>query len=149
MGSEMCIRDSGDITEASLWQTPLWGFGRTLQLEHPELGVRCVDLASESCGLDELLSELARNDGERQVSYRSGARHVARLAHVDAVASSASEFQLDPDASYLITGGLGALGLKVAEFFVARGAKYLVLSCLLYTSPSPRDATLSRMPSSA
>ena len=24
-----------------------------------------------------------------------------------------------------------------------------VLSCLLYTSPSPRDATLSRMPSSA
>ena len=26
---------------------------------------------------------------------------------------------------------------------------YLVFSCLLYTSPSPRDATLSRMPSSA
>ena len=25
----------------------------------------------------------------------------------------------------------------------------LVLNCLLYTSPSPRDATLSRMPSSA
>ena len=25
----------------------------------------------------------------------------------------------------------------------------LVLPCLLYTSPSPRDATLSRMPSSA
>ena len=26
---------------------------------------------------------------------------------------------------------------------------YLILICLLYTSPSPRDATLSRMPSSA
>ena len=26
---------------------------------------------------------------------------------------------------------------------------YLPYSCLLYTSPSPRDATLSRMPSSA
>ena len=26
---------------------------------------------------------------------------------------------------------------------------YDVSSCLLYTSPSPRDATLSRMPSSA
>ena len=25
----------------------------------------------------------------------------------------------------------------------------LVIACLLYTSPSPRDATLSRMPSSA
>ena len=27
--------------------------------------------------------------------------------------------------------------------------KQKVMSCLLYTSPSPRDATLSRMPSSA
>ena len=27
--------------------------------------------------------------------------------------------------------------------------KAILLSCLLYTSPSPRDATLSRMPSSA
>ena len=32
-----------------------------------------------------------------------------------------------------------ASGMRVSEFFV----------CLLYTSPSPRDATLSRMPSSA
>ena len=30
-----------------------------------------------------------------------------------------------------------------AEFFE------LIKTCLLYTSPSPRDATLSRMPSSA
>ena len=31
----------------------------------------------------------------------------------------------------------------------AAGVDALVRSCLLYTSPSPRDATLSRMPSSA
>ena len=31
----------------------------------------------------------------------------------------------------------------------SRGLKYLDDDCLLYTSPSPRDATLSRMPSSA
>ena len=35
--------------------------------------------------------------------------------------------------SRMARAGLGALGL----------------ACLLYTSPSPRDATLSRMPSSA
>ena len=38
------------------------------------------------------------------------------------------------------TGGLVSAGLAVADDFLA---------CLLYTSPSPRDATLSRMPSSA
>ena len=33
--------------------------------------------------------------------------------------------------------------------FKAKGGEKHSFSCLLYTSPSPRDATLSRMPSSA
>ena len=33
--------------------------------------------------------------------------------------------------------------------FVVSGSFYQYNICLLYTSPSPRDATLSRMPSSA
>ena len=41
----------------------------------------------------------------------------------------------------------------VTEFFPISSSGHLVLFedffCLLYTSPSPRDATLSRMPSSA
>ena len=32
---------------------------------------------------------------------------------------------------------------------IEKVAETLSMSCLLYTSPSPRDATLSRMPSSA
>ena len=32
---------------------------------------------------------------------------------------------------------------------VAEHENIIKISCLLYTSPSPRDATLSRMPSSA
>ena len=37
--------------------------------------------------------------------------------------------------------GIGSFGLEC----ISRGAK----NCLLYTSPSPRDGLLSRMPSSA
>ena len=37
--------------------------------------------------------------------------------------------------------------LSTEEFGLLRGGYYLV--CLLYTSPSPRDRTRSRMPSSA
>ena len=42
-------------------------------------------------------------------------------------------------------GEIIPLGLGVAR----QQARLTVLDCLLYTSPSPRDATLSRMPSSA
>ena len=51
---------------------------------------------------------------------------------------------------------LGINGLLVPEEFGGLGLDVLFaaaisesLGCLLYTSPSPRDATLSRMPSSA
>ena len=42
-----------------------------------------------------------------------------------------------------VSMGLGPM----LAIYQARYMKYLI--CLLYTSPSPRDATLSRMPSSA
>ena len=39
--------------------------------------------------------------------------------------------------------------LTTAIYLVRSGLEVSFISCLLYTSPSPRDATLSRMPSSA
>ena len=85
--------------------------------------------------------------------------------------------KMDTFQTALITGGNGNLGRLVAQQLSAKGIDVLCLdlpeteqknetfykniflgdvcdqdlvnSCLLYTSPSPRDATLSRMPSSA
>ena len=49
-------------------------------------------------------------------------------------------------------GDLGFLGLNKPVEFGGQGLDYsyaLMMACLLYTSPSPRDGLLSRMPSSA
>ena len=40
-------------------------------------------------------------------------------------------------------------GIYMANYFLPPGETFEYSICLLYTSPSPRDATLSRMPSSA
>ena len=39
--------------------------------------------------------------------------------------------------------------LQLFETAVGKYVEGEIITCLLYTSPSPRDATLSRMPSSA
>ena len=40
-------------------------------------------------------------------------------------------------------------GSRFVNDAIQRGAAALLMPCLLYTSPSPRDRTRSRMPSSA
>ena len=43
----------------------------------------------------------------------------------------------------------GKLVVKIAKIEDRKGINASVYNCLLYTSPSPRDGLLSRMPSSA
>ena len=59
----------------------------------------------------------------------------------------------EQDAARAIDAARAALPAWMNETAYARSAvlyrAYQLMLCLLYTSPSPRDATLSRMPSSA
>jgi myxalamid-type polyketide synthase MxaB len=58
----------------------------------------------------------------------SAFRYMAQAKHIGKIVISTQDIPLiRADAAYLITGGLGALGLKVAEWMVAEGAKNLVL----------------------
>ena len=45
--------------------------------------------------------------------------------------------------------GFDAYGLPAEQYAIQTGQHPEVTTCLLYTSPSPRDRTRSRMPSSA
>ena len=65
-------------------------------------------------------------------------RHMAQARHIGKVVISmdeetvevtvgAAEVAFDPDATYLITGGAGGLGLAVARWMVERGARHLAL----------------------
>ena len=58
--------------------------------------------------------------------------------------------QSNPD---VVVIGAGAAGLSASAELMRRGISFVCIegmnSCLLYTSPSPRDGLLSRMPSSA
>jgi len=117
-----------DAAQLSIWQSPLWGFGRTVQVEHPEFRCICVDLEVGGDDLAPLLDAVSRDDAEQQVAYRSGHRYVARLDQANLKPTIKAVFKLDREAAYLVTGGLGALGLEVAHFLVAAGARRLLLT---------------------
>ena len=119
-------------------QAPAWGLGKVMALEHPELWGGMLDLAPEapSQEAEQLLTEI--NDSqEDHLALREGQRYVARLVRRQAPKSQAVKLQ--SEGTYLITGGLGALGLKVAGWLVERGAKYLVLTSRRGASPQAQE----------
>jgi acyl transferase domain-containing protein/acyl carrier protein len=110
-------------------QAPLWGLGRVVALEHPERWGGLVDLGPGDGPAEEaaaLLEEIDGDDGEDQIARRDGRRLVARLARVAAPRASSPE--LHADAAYLVTGGLGGLGVKLGRWLVEQGADTIVLT---------------------
>jgi myxalamid-type polyketide synthase MxaE and MxaD len=109
---------------------PVWGLARTIALEHPELRCTRLDLDPNG-GADELrsLCDVCLADGpEQEIAFRSGALYVSRLVRspIRTIAPSDS-CSIRPDATYLITGAFGGIGLTVARWLVTRGARHLLL----------------------
>ncbi|ORW17621.1 beta-ketoacyl synthase [Mycobacterium nebraskense] len=112
----------------SIAQAPVWGMARTIEHEHPELRCTCVDL-SVGGGPEEvgaLFREVWADGRDGDVALRGGRRYVERLNHYDAPEPTET-VAFTEEATYLITGGLGALGLVVAKWMAEHGARHLVV----------------------
>jgi len=150
-----------------LTHSTLWGMGKVIGVEHPELNCVLLDLDANALVDDRvgaLCSELNRRTApgeasETQIAWRDGTRYVARLRRYEAydetvddetannetanseIANSeiannetansemaeAQTIAVRDNGTYLITGGLGGLGLLVAHWLAEQGAKHLVL----------------------
>jgi acyl transferase domain-containing protein/short-subunit dehydrogenase/acyl carrier protein len=110
-------------------QRSLWGMGRVIALEHPELWGGLFDLEdtiSEAC-INALFKKTTTQSKDDQISLdNNGICYVPRLKHHKMNATKV-ETIIKSDATYLITGGLGALGLLSADWLVRSGCKHLVL----------------------
>jgi acyl transferase domain-containing protein/SAM-dependent methyltransferase/NAD(P)-dependent dehydrogenase (short-subunit alcohol dehydrogenase family)/acyl carrier protein len=109
----------------------LWGLGRVIATEHPELkpvriDVDGIDMAAPAAEL------LGGNPAETQIAWRGGERFILRLTRHAAKDRSLAALWFRADASYLVTGGLGGLGIETARRMVERGARRL---CLVARKP--------------
>lgn len=119
-----------DGTQLHLLQSALWGLARVAgEVEHRDLWGAIVDLDTHYTAQDvkSLMNEILGGDGEDQVAYRAGVRFVPRLTRCNELRMPTPPV-FRSDATYLITGGLGALGLVTARWMVQRGARHFILA---------------------
>ncbi|CFB92490.1 phenolpthiocerol synthesis type-I polyketide synthase PPSB [Mycobacterium tuberculosis] len=104
----------------------LWGLGRSLALEHPEIWGGIIDLDDSmpaELAVRHVLTAAHGTDGEDQVVYRSGARHVPRLQRRTLPGKPVT---LNADASQLVIGATGNIGPHLIRQLARMGAKTIV-----------------------
>jgi acyl transferase domain-containing protein/acyl carrier protein len=135
-----------DVDTVSPDQSCLWGFGRAASLEHPQVWGGLVDLAEGTADeWSRFINQLAaapRDSAirEDQLALRDQTVYVPRLVR-RVGQPSATPLALRDDATYLVTGGLGSIGLEIAGYLAAHGARHLVLT----GRRSPSDAAQQRI----
>jgi acyl transferase domain-containing protein/acyl carrier protein len=130
-------RAGGERHRIDVTAALLWGMARSFAHEHPAMGFSRIDLdpaaeaataaAPTAAAVDALLAELVAGDREDEVLLRHRLRYIARLARSPRVAAPGSVPVRSDGGSYLVTGGLGGLGLRLADWLAEAGAKHLVL----------------------
>ncbi|CAN5134853.1 hypothetical protein BH11PSE11_BH11PSE11_05020 [soil metagenome] len=104
------------------------GFARTVFAERPDTRCRLIDLdpsQASAAQIGTLASELI-NGSDGEVAFRNGERKLPRLHPIEA--SLQSEIRFDPQASYIVTGAFGGIGLELLKWMALRGARKLMLS---------------------
>jgi len=105
---------------------PLWSFLRVLSLEHPAYWGGLIDLDA-AAPAKALAAQLLDGSGEDKVVLRGERRLGERLARLALTSATKPGPTVRGDAAYLITGGLGGVGLEFATWLVQRGARHLLL----------------------
>jgi len=100
---------------------PLWGLARVAAAEHPKIFGGVLDLDDTKLPV----GALASLRGHPVVVMRDGDARVARLTFAGRGAEA--PMQCSAGGTYLITGGTGVLGLRMAQRLADIGARRLVL----------------------
>jgi acyl transferase domain-containing protein/acyl carrier protein len=124
-------------------QSSLWGLGRVIAQEHPELNCKLVDWEPDNLGgtagereaqafVAQLLAtgQALSRPVESQLAFRQGQSYVPRLRPIPAnpeVPREGKHTRYRADATYLIAGGSKGIGFEIAQWMVKQGAKHLVL----------------------
>jgi NAD(P)-dependent dehydrogenase (short-subunit alcohol dehydrogenase family)/acyl carrier protein len=106
----------------------LWGMIRSFRAETRGVHCQLIDLdATSPAEAERVANEVSASIDEEEVAYRGGRRFAPRLLRRSQPAGDGGASPFRRDACYVVTGGLGALGLEVAQRFASGGAGHLLL----------------------
>jgi acyl-CoA synthetase (AMP-forming)/AMP-acid ligase II/NAD(P)-dependent dehydrogenase (short-subunit alcohol dehydrogenase family) len=124
-----CTGAQGSREAPAFEKAPLLGLLKTIPQENPMLA--CSHLGLPLAGNEQnaalILSEVSGQTRDAEVAYRGGCRWVRRLRRADLAAEPAGPLPIERGGLYLLSGGLGGIGLEVAGYLLKHFQPCLIL----------------------
>jgi len=132
-GSALEVSGDEELNPAS---APVYGLCRVIPQEYPDIDCRCIDIPlplppGNEIGqkqVRQLWAEISAGSPERVTAYRGDYRWVETFKPFRLEKSQPGALPLKPGGVYMITGGLGAIGLVLAQYLARTFKARLILT---------------------
>ena len=105
---------------------PLFGIGKVIRKEHPNLICRCIDI-DEVTKMDSIMAELNSQNDSYLVAFRNGHRYIEEFGEIDIQNTADRIISIKDEGVYIVTGGAGGIGLEVSKYLASKNNIKLAL----------------------
>ncbi|MBJ6364094.1 SDR family NAD(P)-dependent oxidoreductase [Paenibacillus sp. GCM10012307] len=131
------IQASGEEGLLNPDHAPVHGMGKVIPKELPGVFCKMIDL-DDNVPIELLLRELQAADGAYSVALRGNDRYIEVFSELAGMTGDSGSLTLKENGVYLITGGLGGIGLEMAKWFAASASGKVNLALINRTPLPPR-----------
>ncbi|MCX7920818.1 MAG: SDR family NAD(P)-dependent oxidoreductase [Clostridia bacterium] len=103
-----------------------FGLGKVAVQEYGNLKCRCLDIDGQTGAID-IVNELAAENYEYIAAYRNRVRYIEEFRKLNVDIAPDNKLEVKEDGAYIITGGLGGIGLEIGKYLAAKNKANICL----------------------
>lgn len=103
----------------------LFGLGKVVNVEDYRIKCRCIDI-DDKTSISELLKEIKLGQ-DFNVAYRNGERYTQEIMETNPIKLKNRDVQIKEGGVYVITGGMGGIGLNIASYLALKAKVKIIL----------------------
>lgn len=124
--SQYANRVTGKEKRINPENATLFGLGKVIEQEYPNLSLRCIDIDLET-SINEIFKEISAYLPSNLVAYRAGKRYVEEFRRLEIGQILRQDVSIKDNGVYLITGGLGGIGLETGKYIASKNRANIAL----------------------
>ncbi len=104
----------------------LFGMAKSIKWEYPNIICKCIDIDNNT-DINKMAEEIKAKSGSFVTAYRNNNRYSEKVVQVKLNTDSFETVKIKDNGTYVISGGVGRIGLEMAKYLASKKSVNLIL----------------------